>query len=112
MKHVVRPRAEDDILRQFRYYLLQDGALDVATRFLNAVDTSIASICKMPHMGAPKHLNNPTLSGLRFLAVKGFEDILIFYVVRPDALRVVRVLHGRRDINKILEREKDNETPN
>ena len=38
---------------------------------------------------------------------KGFEDILIFYVVQPDALRVVRVLHGRRDIKRILEREKN-----
>ena len=105
MKHVVRPRAEDDILRQFRYYLLQDGALDVATRFLNAVDTSIASICKMPHMGAVKRLRNPALSGRRFSPVDGFEDILIFYLVQRDTLRVVRVLHGSRDVNNILKRE-------
>jgi hypothetical protein len=34
----------------------------------------------MPHLGAPKLLKNPILSGLRSWAVKGFEDILIFYV--------------------------------
>jgi len=56
-------------------------------------------------MGASRPLRNPTLSGLRSWAVKGFEDILIFYVVQPDALRIVRVLHGRRDIKKTLERE-------
>ena len=61
----------------------------------------------MPHIGAPKPLKNPILSGLRPWAVKGFEDILIFYLVQPDALRVVRVLHGRRDIKRILEREKN-----
>jgi toxin ParE1/3/4 len=92
------------ILRQFRYYLLED-ALDAATRFLDAVDESIQAICRMPHMGAPKPLKNPMLSGLRSWPVKDFEDILIFYVAQPDALRVVRVLHGRRDLKKILERE-------
>ena len=111
MKHVIRPGAKDDILRQFRYYLLED-ALDAATRFLDAVDQSIEAICDMPHIGAPKLLKNPALSGLRFWAVKDFEAMLIFYIVQPEALRVVRVLHGKRDIKKILEREKEDEAPN
>ena len=106
MKHTIRPAAKDDIVRQFRYYLRED-ALEAATRFLDAVDESIEVICRMPHLGAPKLLKNPIFSGLRSWAVKGFEDILIFYVVQPDALRVVRVLHGRRDIKRILEREKN-----
>ena len=105
MKHIIRPAAKDDILRQFRYYLLED-ALEAATHFLDAVDESIEAICKRPNIGAPKRLKNPILSGLRSWAVKGFEDVLIFYVVQPDDLRVVRVLHGRRDIWRILEREK------
>ncbi len=25
MTHIMRPRAKDDIIRQFRYYLLQDA---------------------------------------------------------------------------------------
>jgi toxin ParE1/3/4 len=105
VKHIIRQAAKDDIIRQFRYYLLED-AFEAATRFLDAVDESIAAICQMPHIGAPKLLKNPILSGLRSWAVRGFEDILIFYVVQPDALRVVRILHGRRDITRILEREK------
>jgi plasmid stabilization system protein ParE len=106
VKHTIRPAAKDDIIRQFRYYLRED-ALEAATRFLDAVDESIEAICRMPHLGTPKLLKNPIFSGLRSWAVKGFEDILIFYVVQPDALRVVRVLHGRRDIKRILEREKN-----
>jgi hypothetical protein len=35
----------------------------------------------MPQIGAPKQFKNPALAGLRSWAVKGFEDILIFYVV-------------------------------
>jgi plasmid stabilization system protein ParE len=47
VKGVIRPNAKDDILRQFRYYLLED-ALEAAMRFLDAVDQSIETICKMP----------------------------------------------------------------
>ena len=108
MKHIVRQSAKDDIIRQFRYYLLEDAS-ETADRFVDAVDESIEVICRMPQIGAPKLLKNPMLSGLRSWAVRGFEDILIFYVVQPDALRVVRVLHGRRDIKRILERGKRDE---
>jgi toxin ParE1/3/4 len=79
VKHIIRQAAKDDIIRQFRYYLRED-ALEASTRFLDAVDESIEAICRMPHLGAPKLLKNPILSGLRSWAVKGFEDILIFYV--------------------------------
>lgn len=112
MKSFIRPVAKDDILRQFRYYLVTADAPEAALRFLDAVDESIETLCRMPETGAPRPLKNPALTGLRFGAVKGFEDILIFYVVRDDVLRVVRVLHGRRDVQKILEREHDDGTAN
>lgn len=108
MKHIIRPAAKDDIIRQFRYYLLED-AFEAATRFLDGVDESIEAIRQRPHIGAPKQFKNPILSGLRSWPVRGFDDILIFYVVEPDAIRVVRVLPGRRDIKKILEKERADE---
>ncbi len=111
MNHVIRPTAKDDILRQYRYYLLED-AFDAADRFLDAVDGSIENLCRMPEMGAPKQFRNPVLAGLRSWPAKDFEDIRIYYVIQDDVLRVVRVLHGKRDIKKILEREKDDEARN
>jgi plasmid stabilization system protein ParE len=59
-----RPSAKDDILRQFRYYLLED-AFEAAARFLDAVDESIEAICQMPDIGAPKQFKDPLLAGLR-----------------------------------------------
>ena len=105
MKHVIRSTAKDDIIRQVRYYLLEE-AFDAADQFIDAVDESIESLCRMPEMGAPKQFNNTILAGLRSWAVKGFEDMRIYYVVQDDVLRVVRVLHGKRDIHKILKRSK------
>ena len=59
----------------------------------------------MPQMGALRQIKNPALSGLRSFTVEGFEDIQIHYIIQDDALRVIRVLHGKRDTRKILDRE-------
>ena len=56
-------------------------------------------------MGALKELKNPAMKGLRSWPVKGFEEFLIFYLVQGDTVRVIRILHGRRDINRILKNE-------
>ncbi len=102
MKHVIRPAARDDILRQYQYYVTE-GALDAAARFLDAVDDSVAHLSQMPETGAPRSSINPALSGLRMWPVKGFEDIRIYYLIQSDEMRIIRVLHGRRDIQNILE---------
>jgi hypothetical protein len=59
----------------------------------------------MPDMGAPKQLRNSVLEGLRSWPAEGFEDIRIYYLIPGEILKVTRVLHGRRDINRILENE-------
>jgi len=63
----------------------------------------------MPEIGTPRLFKNLMLAGLRCWPVKGFEDLLVFYLVHPDALRIVRVLHGKRDLKKILQLEHDNQ---
>jgi plasmid stabilization system protein ParE len=51
-------------------------------------------------------LRNPQLRDLRFWPVAGFETIGVYYVVDSDAIRVIRILHGKRDVRRILERER------
>jgi toxin ParE1/3/4 len=102
---VIRPRARDDITRQFRWYLVQQDAPDAAFRFVDAVEESVEQLLRTPNMGAPRELRNPALQGLRVWPVKEFDEFLIFYVVQADTLRVIRVLHGKRDIDRILKKE-------
>ena len=109
MNSVIRPRARDDIIRQFRWYLINQEAPEAALRFLEAVEVSVERLVRMPDMGAPKTLRNPALAGLRAWPVKGFEDIRIFYQVEGQTLRVLRILHGKRDIYRILEGESGKE---
>jgi plasmid stabilization system protein ParE len=70
----------------------------VANRFLEAVDKSVEKILSTPNAGAPKHLSNPSLAGLRSWPVEEFEEIRVYYLARKDEVRIVRVLHGKRDI--------------
>jgi toxin ParE1/3/4 len=105
VKQIIRPAARDDILRQFRYCLVDQGKPEVANRFIEAVERTIDKLLRTPNAGAPKQLSNESLAGLRSWPVEEFEDLRVYYLVEENKLRVVRVLHGKRDVRRILERE-------
>ncbi len=101
MKSVIRSTARQDILNQF-FYLIDQNVPHVAERFIDAVDETIAKLTKRPRIGAPKKLKDPRLEGLRGWPVSGFEAVRIYYLVSEDVLLVVRVLHGKRDVDRLL----------
>jgi len=51
-----------------------------------------------------KFIIRPT-PGLRSWPVKDFSAIRVYYLTSEKMLRIVRVLHGQRDINPMLEDE-------
>jgi len=104
LKARILPAARDDILRQYRYYLVQQDKPEVAERFLSAVRKTMEGIIRTPQGGAPKRLSREGLRGLRSWPVKGFEDLRVYYLAHEAGVRLVRVLHGKRDINRILEK--------
>ncbi|MBS1822264.1 MAG: type II toxin-antitoxin system RelE/ParE family toxin [Acidobacteria bacterium] len=102
MKLVVRPAAREDILRQYRYYLIEQGAEAAAERFLVAVQDAIDQVLRRPGVGTPKVINKDELRGLRSWPAKGFSAIRVYYLVTNETIRVVRVLHGKRDLGQLL----------
>ena len=105
MKVSYRQAATDDVVRQFRYYLVTLNLPDVAVRFRTAVRQTVESLRQHPLVGPRYCSNNPQLQTLRTWAVTGFEAIRIYYLVEEDPLRIIRILHGKRDVKRILERE-------
>lgn len=103
MKIEIYPRAEANVIRQFRYYLVDQDAPAVAFRFREAVIESVEQLKPHPRMGT---LFQGSISGLRSWPVKGFEAIRIYYIDDPGRLRVVRILHGKRNVRRILKEEK------
>jgi toxin ParE1/3/4 len=93
----VLPAADRDMAAAADYYL-REANLDVALRFLAAVESSLARLIEQPDAGATVKLEVPELRNHRFRLVKGFEDYLVFYRVTDDALEVSRILHGARDL--------------
>ena len=96
--------AEADILRQVEWYADQ-GLLPVGARFHAAVMAAIAALVAMPRAGAPQPTANPLLAGLRSWPVRGFREVRVYYLVQPDRLLVLRVLHARRDLARLLDDE-------
>jgi toxin ParE1/3/4 len=105
VRHVIRPAARDDIIRQYRYYLVDESVPEVAVRFLEALEDAINALCRMPEIGALRPLRSQALRSLRSWPVRDFEDVRVYYLLQEDLLRVVRVLHGKRDVARILARD-------
>ena len=98
----VRPGADRDIEQQAEFYATESGA-NLAVRFLMAVEDAYTFIRKHPDAGAPHSVANPRLAGLRSWPVPGFDDVRMYYL-RPEQqlVRILRVLHGRRNVAAIL----------
>ena len=104
MKTVIFPRAEADIVRQFRYYLVDLDVPEVAIRFRLAVRETMQDLQLNPRMGKPLESK---IAGLRSWPVKGFEVIRFYYRVTSDSLQFLRLLHGKQNVRRILSRESD-----
>ncbi len=76
---------------------------------MDAVEESILQLLHMPCSGMPRELKNPALRGLRAWPVRDFDDFTIFYQVVENTLRVIRILHGKRDVARILKKESDDD---
>jgi toxin ParE1/3/4 len=49
--------------------------------------------------------SNPRVHNLRSWPVAGFEAIRIYYSLEADAMHIIRILHGKRDVRRILGNE-------
>ena len=95
--------AADDVVRQFRYYLITKDLPEVAVRFLEAVRHTIEQLRKHPHIGPRYRTANPRqLKNLRSWPITGLEGIRVYHVPDEEVVRVVRILHGKRDVKQIL----------
>jgi toxin ParE1/3/4 len=100
----VLPAADRDLDDQAAY-LATEASLETALRFYDAAGTTFGKLAGMPGLGERWPSANPRLSGLRVWRIEGFEKHLIFYRATDDGIEIVRILHGARDIDTVLEAE-------
>lgn len=98
-----RPVARFDLAACYAY--IGERNPDAARRFRLAAEATFATLAASPGIGTPYEVANPRLAGLRCGRVKRFRNYLIFYLTVEGGIEVIRVLHGARNIQAILEDE-------
>jgi len=102
----LRRVAVEDLIDHTPWYIAH-ASQAVADRSNEAVERSLQSLSATTGIGAPRPRANPALRDLRMHPVRGFESHLLFYRPIPDGIELIRVLHGARDIEAIIEAEPD-----
>ena len=100
----VLPAADRDIDGQAEY-LMREASLETALRFYDATAATFDKLARMPGMGERRESSNPRLAGLRVWRIDGFPDHLLFYRPVEGGIEIIRVLHGARDIDAVLDSE-------
>ena len=99
--YVLTESAEADIDEAFDYIANELANPDAASAFADELEEKLEEICKTPKAGRPLH--NPYLKrdDVRRVLVK---NNLAYYLIdeEKENIVVLRVVHNRRDKNKIL----------
>ena len=95
---VLAPAARGDLVEIWDYYAITIDNVDVADRIRDELFAAFGELAKTPGIG---HYRTDLVSEpLRFWRVR---DYLIIYRCERQPLEIVRVLHGKRDVQALLE---------
>jgi toxin ParE1/3/4 len=95
----ISPRASRD-LEEIHDYIAQ-GSPRSAARFLETIERKLQTLTSFPQLGPSCE---ELATNLRCLPVGNY---IIFYRPLDNGIEFVRVLHGRRDIKSIFEKESE-----
>jgi len=96
----------DDLTRQFRYYLVALDQPVLAVRFKKAVWETATLLKRWPHIAPIYESRNSEYPSLRSWPAKGFEATRLYFRLQPEGIFVIRILHGKQNVRKILSRHK------
>jgi len=92
--------AKDD-LRQIWDFIAMDNPT-AATRVVEAVYESFATLADTPRIGKPRRFRQPHLADIRSWPVSGFNRYLIFYRPMADGIQVIHVCRDSRNIEALF----------
>jgi toxin ParE1/3/4 len=98
---ILRKQVPADLL-DIHDYLAKDSPA-TAIRFLDNARSTLERLATIPGIGSPKEFGRG-LKGVRSWPVDGFPNHLVYYKFTDKALIILAILHGSRDLPKILRR--------
>jgi toxin ParE1/3/4 len=108
MKNKVQrtPRARADLLEIHNY--IDDDNPRAADRFLDAAEECFKLLARMPGVGRrwlPIRQALAHVTDIRVYSIPRFRTYQVFYRPIDKGLLVIRVLHGARDLERVLGKE-------
>ena len=91
------PEAGQDLLGIW-IFVAREASPDVADEQLRSLDRACEALAQWPHSGRAR---DELFRGVRSIAVEAY---VVFYRVGGPAVEIIRVLHGRRDVDAIFSR--------
>ena len=99
MAHRLAPRAETDLDDIWYYVAKESGSIEIANRLIDTLTDRFFMLTGSPYVGrARDHDFGP---GCRSVAV---GDYVIVYCVENVDVLILRVVHGRRDLDALFDR--------
>ncbi len=100
-------RAVRDVVEIADYLAVLRTSLEAGNRFYDAVDRTFRRLARMPRIGSLWGDDDPDLQQVRFFPVTRYRRYLVFYRPIEGGIEILRVLHGARDLRRILRGSED-----
>jgi toxin ParE1/3/4 len=100
---IKRPLVIRDLI-ELATYIASDN-MDASDLFLAAAEETFKQLANLPQMGKLAQFSHPLLADVRQQAIKGFRKYLVFYRPTEKGVEILRVIHGARDIEALLEED-------
>jgi|SRR5665213_4220346 len=94
------PQATDDLDAIWRF--IAEDNLDAADRVELEIIATCRRLAKHPMSGTWRR--DITLLPVRFWSVSKFPNYVIVYRPETAPLRIIAILHGKRDLKEVMER--------
>lgn len=93
----VSPQAEADLDDIWLYVARNSGSLEIANRLVDSITDRVLHLVRFPYIGRAR--DRELGSRLRTFPVG--EYVIVYFIDGPD-VSVLRVVHGRRDLEKLF----------
>jgi toxin ParE1/3/4 len=97
MAHRLSPQAETDLDGIWYSVATQSASLQIANRLIDAITERFFLLACHPYLGRPR--DEDLGAGSRSFSV---EEYVIVYCVENDDVLILRVVHGRRDLEELF----------
>jgi toxin ParE1/3/4 len=97
MAHRLAPQAAADLNDIWYYVAIESGSVETADRFVDSITERFLLLASYPYLGRPRE--DDLGIGLRSFPV---GDYVIVYLVEDKEVFILRVVHGRRDMDELF----------